>query len=49
MPPKHTERAVAASAQSRQSLITAAVTGKMDVGEQERAFDDKLQALEASG
>ena len=33
----------------RQSLITAAVTGKLDVTADERAVDDRLTALEASG
>lgn len=33
----------------RQSLITAAVTGKIDVGRDEGGIDDTLLALEASG
>lgn len=43
------DRSINAFREYRQSLITAAVTGKIDVGRDERAFDDKLQALEASG
>jgi len=46
---EHVDHSVTKLREYRQSLITAAVTGKLDVTADERTVDDRLTALEASG